>query len=174
VKLPKELTTGSSLMPQKQNPDVLELVRAHGVLLKSDLSQVLDLVAKLPGGYHRDFQLTKAPLLRGRALIGKLLAMTTLVTDKMTLDHEAIARALTPELWATHAAHERVREGVAFRDAYRAVGSEHLQGGGTAGRMEPLPPAPLSTLRAAADAALHQWETCAASIAAAEARTWQA
>ena len=63
--LPAELATGSSIMPHKRNPDLFELTRGRAAALEGDLAAVLQIKAKLAGGYHRDFQLLKEPLMRG-------------------------------------------------------------------------------------------------------------
>jgi argininosuccinate lyase len=64
VTLPDEFTTGSSIMPQKRNPDVFELIRGRSATAQACLLEALGIVAKLPSGYHRDLQLLKAPLFR--------------------------------------------------------------------------------------------------------------
>ena len=75
LRLPADLATGSSIMPQKRNPDLFELTRARSALVEGALFTVHALKAKLPGGYHRDFQFLKAPLMRGIELTDEMLAM---------------------------------------------------------------------------------------------------
>lgn len=121
VSLPDELTTGSSIMPQKRNPDLLELARAVPASMLARYTEVTATLHGLPGGYHRDLQRTKAPLLTGlrdaRALFG---VMQTAVRG-LRIDRVACARALRDEIFATGRVYALVRAGKAFRDAYREV-----------------------------------------------------
>src|SRR4029078_8624614 len=73
VELPEAFTTGSSIMPQKRNPDVFELVRGRSATLQSSLAEVLSITAKLPSGYQRDLQLIKFPLFRAIDVVGQTL-----------------------------------------------------------------------------------------------------
>ena len=120
VKLPVELTTGSSLMPQKRNPDLIELVRAHARQVVCDRAALLDLVRDLPSGYHRDFQLIKQPLFRAHDRIAAMLPLCAKLVTRLEFDSAAIARVLSdPGLGATARTLEKVRAGMPFRDAYR-------------------------------------------------------
>jgi argininosuccinate lyase len=123
VELAPELTTGSSIMPQKRNPDVFELVRGRSAAAQACLHEALAIVAKLPSGYHRDLQLLKAPLFRGIDLAEETCAV---------MDH-AIAGVgfrrgrirLDPSLYATEEAYRIVLdEGIPFREAYRRVAAK--------------------------------------------------
>ncbi|HEX7069335.1 MAG TPA: argininosuccinate lyase, partial [Rhodothermales bacterium] len=124
VRLPARFCTGSSIMPQKQNPDVLELVRASYHRVLAEMNLLLTLPSNLPSGYHRDLQLTKEAVMRG-CLVGLdlLQAMNALVPE-VEFDAERAAAAITPELFATARALEKVRSGTPFRDAYREAASE--------------------------------------------------
>ncbi|MFN0060875.1 MAG: argininosuccinate lyase [Planctomycetota bacterium] len=125
VKLPASVTTGSSIMPQKRNPDALELVRASGALICADLLAVLQLTCKLPSGYHRDLQLSKAPLFHGIDMARDTLEALTAVLPEVRFDAERAALAMEPGLYAAEAAYRLVEEqGVPFRDAYRQVAAE--------------------------------------------------
>ena len=73
--LPAELATGSSIMPHKRNPDLFELTRGRAAALEGDLVAVLQIKGKLAGGYHRDFQLLKEPLMRGLERTEAMLAV---------------------------------------------------------------------------------------------------
>ena len=121
VKLPEAYTTGSSLMPQKRNPDVLELMRASASTIRGALAEVTGVTTKLPSSYHRDFQLSKGPLLRGIRVADELLSiMPTLITG-LTFDSTRLAEVMYPELYATYAALDAARSGTPFRDAYQAI-----------------------------------------------------
>ena len=119
VALPDAYCTGSSIMPQKRNPDVLELARASYHRLTAEMQVLLTLPANLPSGYHRDLQLTKAATLRSVLLVRDLLDAMLHVLPDVRFDRERMAAACTPGLFATADALARVREGVPFRDAYR-------------------------------------------------------
>ena len=120
VKLPVELTTGSSLMPQKRNPDLIELVRAHARQVVSDRAALLDLVRDLPSGYHRDFQLIKGPLFKAHDRVAAMLPLCAKLIARLEFDAAAIASVLSdPGLAATARTLEKVRAGIPFREAYR-------------------------------------------------------
>ncbi|MCA9244044.1 MAG: hypothetical protein KDA32_08830 [Phycisphaerales bacterium] len=121
IGLPDEFTTGSSIMPQKRNPDVLELMRARGAAMRSLETELNWVTAKLPSSYHRDLQLTKRPTLRAANEALGLLDVATRVVLAFTLNHDRLRDAMIPELYATEAAFELVRGGTPFRDAYREV-----------------------------------------------------
>jgi argininosuccinate lyase len=120
VSLPAEMTTGSSIMPQKRNPDVFELVRGRTATAVACLTEVLGITAKLPSGYHRDLQLLKAPLFRGIDLARETLAVMAPALAGVRFRPEKIH--LEPELFAAEAAYRMVmEEGIPFREAYRRV-----------------------------------------------------
>ena len=123
--LPPEFTTGSSIMPQKRNPDVLELTRAKAAVVRSALTEVLAIAGPLPGGYHRDLQLIKRPLFHGTDTALAMLAIAERVMGGLTVDEARCAEAMTPELFATEEAYELVRQGVPFREAYRRIGAKY-------------------------------------------------
>ena len=125
VRLPVEHTTGSSIMPQKRNPDVLELARATVHRLAAELHVLLTLPAGLPGGYHRDLQLTKEATMRAVGAAQDLVSAAAAVLPGVSWQADRMRAALSPDLFATAEALRRVRAGVAFRDAYRDVGT-HL------------------------------------------------
>ncbi len=119
--LPDALSTGSSIMPQKRNPDLFELTRARAAALAGDLGTVLQLKAGLPGGYHRDFQLLKAPVIRGTDRLREMLAMVGATIPRLGVDAARARAALRNEVFATDEAMRQVRAGVPFRRAYREV-----------------------------------------------------
>ena len=124
VRLPVEHTTGSSIMPQKRNPDVLELARATVHRLSAELHVLLTLPAGLPGGYHRDLQLTKEATMRAVGVASDLVRAVAAVLPGVEWQPDRMRAALSPDLFATAEALRRVEGGTAFRDAYRAVGSD--------------------------------------------------
>ena len=126
--LPAELATGSSIMPQKRNPDLFELTRARAAVLQGELAQVLALSAKLGGGYHRDFQLLKAPLMRGTDAMGQMLAMMAAAIPRLGVDAERGMAALAGPTLATDEVMRRVRDGAPFRRAYREVAESVRRG----------------------------------------------
>jgi argininosuccinate lyase len=123
VSLPQQFTTGSSIMPNKRNPDVVELLRASVSPVHAAMTEVTDTLS-LPGGYHRDLQATKPPVLR--AFEGGLRALSLLpaVLQAMTLHPDRMAAAISPDMFATDRAVELAVVGVPFRDAYKKVASE--------------------------------------------------
>lgn len=122
LRLPVEFTTGSSLMPQKRNPDVAELCRAKAAVVRSCLTELMAICGPLPSGYHRDLQLTKGPLFRGVDTTMAMLRVATRVMQGLVVDEGRCRAAMGPELYATERALELVRQGVPFREAYRLVG----------------------------------------------------
>ena len=128
LRLPDAFTTGSSLMPQKRNPDVLELARARARELRGQAARLDSLSAGLSGGYHRDFQLLKAPLMEGTASTLELLQVLTHVIPALEPLAPAARVAEAPELHATQAACERALAGQPFREAYGTVAKEVAEG----------------------------------------------
>ena len=125
IHLPDELTTGSSLMPNKRNPDVLELLRALHAQIEGQASMIRMLGLRLPSGYHRDFQQTKRAFLHGLSQTAAGVEVCRRVVTRLTFDTDAMTLACGPEIQATARAHELVVEqGMAFRDAYRQVKEE--------------------------------------------------
>jgi argininosuccinate lyase len=128
VTLPVEMTTGSSIMPQKRNPDVFELVRASQATALGALQETLALTAKLTSGYHRDLQRLKSPLFRSIDLASDVLAIVAHALPGVRFRADRIT--LAPELYAAARANELVvKEGLPFREAYRRVAAE-LAGAG--------------------------------------------
>ena len=119
--LPENFVTGSSIMPHKQNPDVLELMRAYAHRLVAAQLEVQMLVSNLISGYHRDYQLTKKPVLEGFAVVEQLLEVSRLLFQHLRVNVAACQQAMTDDLFATHKVYELVQQGIPFRDAYRQV-----------------------------------------------------
>jgi len=127
VELPDEFTTGSSIMPQKRNPDVFELLRGRTATAHGCLIEALGIFAKLPSGYQRDLQLLKLPLFRGIDLALASTAILPAAIDAMRFLAENIH--LDPAIHAAERANQLVvQEGIPFREAYRRIG-EQLRAG---------------------------------------------
>jgi argininosuccinate lyase len=123
VELPDAFTTGSSIMPQKRNPDVFELIRGRTATAHACLLEVMGIVAKLPSGYQRDLQLIKIPLFRGIDLCLDTLAILPSALAGVKFRRERIR--LDPSIHAAAEANELVvKEGIPFREAYRRVGEK--------------------------------------------------
>ncbi len=128
LELPEAFTTGSSIMPQKRNPDLFELIRGRSATAQACLSEALAICAKLPSGYQRDLQLLKFPLFRSIDIAQQTLGLLPAALDAMKFRPGRIV--LDP---AIHAAEEAnrlvVSEGIPFREAYRRVAAK-LKGPG--------------------------------------------
>ena len=116
--LPPELCTGSSILPQKNNPDILELVRARATSVISFCFTVMELVKGLPAGYSRDLQETKEPFLKGFQLTRSSLRIMTLLLKSLKINRESLLAGFKPEVFATDYALERVKKGSSFRKAF--------------------------------------------------------
>lgn len=120
IKLPAKYCTGSSIMPNKNNPDTVELLRAvHGVVqgAQAELASVLS----LPSGYQRDLQATKPPLLRAFGKGLQALALLPGLLASFEWRTERMRESITPQMLATDLALDMARDGVPFREAYRAA-----------------------------------------------------
>src|SRR2546429_4103228 len=123
--LPQELCTGSSIMPQKRNLGVMELVRARAQTMLALQQQILGIVSGLPSGYNMDYQETKRPFMEALDLAQESLEICTLVVSGLDVNTERLVSACSFELFATDRAYELVTtENVPFRDAYRIVAAE--------------------------------------------------
>jgi argininosuccinate lyase len=125
VTLPTQLCSGSSIMPQKRNPDVLELMRSRGAMLDGWAVQCRGVVRNLPSGYNRDLQDTKEPLLRGLELMREELQVAVVLVRELEPRRDAMAAALNDEVFATDYAFRLVREGLPFREAYQRAAAEY-------------------------------------------------
>jgi len=124
VALPESFTTGSSIMPQKRNPDVFELVRGRTAVAHACLAEVLGIFAKLPSGYQRDLQLIKPALFRGIDVALATAAIMAQAIDGVRFRADRIK--LDPSIHAAEEANALVvREGIPFREAYRRIGEKY-------------------------------------------------
>jgi argininosuccinate lyase len=126
--LPAELATGSSIMPHKRNPDLFELTRGRAAAVEGDLLSVLQIKAKLSGGYHRDFQLLKEPLMRGVERTGAMLGAAGGAIPRIVVNAPRCRAALEGGALATDEVMRRVEGGRPFRSAYREVAAELQKG----------------------------------------------
>jgi argininosuccinate lyase len=126
IDLPDAFTTGSSIMPQKRNPDVFELVRARSATVLAGLTEALAICAKLPSGYQRDLQGLKFPLFRGIDVAAQTLEIVAAALDALRFRPERIR--LDPGLHAAEEANALVvREGIPFREAYRRIAARYAR-----------------------------------------------
>src|SRR5690606_35476260 len=120
VRLDRALTTGSSIMPNKRNPDLVELMRAATAVVQGAISELMGMLS-LPSGYYRDLQLSKAPLMRGLDAALATLSLVPRLVYGMVLDRARMRAAIDASSYATDRAVVLTAKGVPFRDAYREV-----------------------------------------------------
>jgi argininosuccinate lyase len=121
VTLPHDLTTGSSIMPQKRNLDIVELLRGRASRVRGALHELSGVIAKLPSSYHRDFQYTKEPLIRAVHEMDRIFGMASLIIKNLKFNAERLKSSMYTDLYATYDANVQVGQGVPFRDAYRTT-----------------------------------------------------
>ncbi len=124
ISLPPELTTGSSIMPHKKNPDVLELLRAKCNRLSMVASEVSAVTGNLISGYHRDFQLLKEILHPALEELNSCLEMMQYVVEHMEVQPDILNDDTYQYIYSVEEVNKKVQAGVPFRDAYREVASE--------------------------------------------------
>ncbi len=122
--LPREICTGSSIMPHKFNPDVLEIMRARYHEVAANEFAIRTTVSNLISGYNRDLQLTKKPLMESFDVTDSSLGIMILVSGRISVNSVRCESACTRELFATEKVYMLVKEGVPFREAYRLVAAE--------------------------------------------------
>ncbi len=128
VVLPDAFCTGSSIMPQKKNPDVLELIRANYAVVLGEEFKVKSLASNLISGYNRDLQLTKEPLFHAYDTTKECVEIMSLILTGIEVDEEKCLLAITEDLSATEEAYKLVlQDGVPFREAYRKVAEKYTK-----------------------------------------------
>lgn len=128
ISFPDELTTGSSIMPHKKNPDVFELIRAKCNSLQALPNEVTLLIANLPSGYHRDLQLLKEKLFPAIKTLKDCLRMTHLMLSAIEVKDNILADEKYKYLFSVEEVNKLVLAGIPFRDAYKKVGLDIEQG----------------------------------------------
>lgn len=122
IRLPKECTTGSSIMPHKKNPDVFELIRAKSNRLQTLPSQITAITNNLPSGYFRDMQLTKEILLPAFDEMKDCLRMTTYIVSRIEVNTDILASGIYDNMFTVEEVNRLTAAGMPFRDAYKKVG----------------------------------------------------
>lgn len=128
ISFPPELTTGSSIMPHKKNPDVFELIRAKCNRIQSTPNELTLLINNLPSGYHRDLQLTKEILFPAIEEGKACLQMTRLMLSHIEIKDGILEDEKYKYLFSVEAVNELVNQGIPFREAYKQVGNRIEQG----------------------------------------------
>ena len=128
IKFPDELTTGSSIMPHKKNPDVWEIVRGNCNRIMSVESQISMLCSNMPHGYHRDFQLLKDILFPHLELVHKCLEMADYMLQHIQVNENILDAEIYDYLFTVEEVNRRTLSGMPFRDAYKSVGIEVNEG----------------------------------------------
>ena len=123
--LPDEFLTGSSIMPHKKNPDVLELLRAKYHEVFTYEMQVRNTGVNLISGYHRDLQLTKEAIIRAFKTTLTSVQTTIVLFENLSVNRKNCRKAMTAELFATDKVYQLVKSGVPFREAYRQISQEY-------------------------------------------------
>jgi len=128
IYFPEELTTGSSIMPHKKNPDVFELIRGKCNLLQGLPQQLALLTSNLPSGYHREMQLAKGPIIEAFQEIKACLEMMRFSLSKIQVRKNITADSKYDYLFSVYTLNEWVKQGVPFREAYQKMGKEIATG----------------------------------------------
>lgn len=122
LSFPDELTTGSSIMPHKKNPDVFELIRAHANALQMLPAQIQSVTSNLPSGYHRDYQLTKEFFMPAFDKMIACLEMTRIMLSEVKINKEVLKDERYKYMFTVEEVNRMVLEGIPFRDAYKKIG----------------------------------------------------
>jgi argininosuccinate lyase len=122
ISFPAELTTGSSIMPHKKNPDVFELIRSHCNRIKALPNEIMLMTTNLPSGYHRDLQLLKEHLFPAFTTLKDCMEMAGLMLSNMEVKKDILADEKYKYLFSVEEVNKLVNAGMPFRDAYKKVG----------------------------------------------------
>lgn len=124
ISFPAELTTGSSIMPHKKNPDVFELIRSHCNRIKALPNEIMLMTTNLPSGYHRDLQLLKEHLFPAFKTLKDCIEMTGLMLSNIEVKKDILSDSAYKYLFSVEEVNKLVNAGIPFRDAYKKVGLE--------------------------------------------------
>jgi argininosuccinate lyase len=124
ISFPSELTTGSSIMPHKKNPDVFELIRAKCNRIQAIPNELTLLLANLPSGYHRDLQLTKEILFPAIEELKACIQLTKLMLSNITVKDGILKDEKYQYLFSVEAVNDLVNKGIPFREAYKQIGEQ--------------------------------------------------
>ena len=128
ISFPAELTTGSSIMPHKKNPDVFELIRAHCNRIKALPNEIMMMTTNLPSGYHRDLQLLKEHLFPAFDTLNNCIRLAILMLDKIEVQENILKDEKYKYVFSVEAVNQFVNAGMPFRDAYKKVGEDIANG----------------------------------------------
>jgi argininosuccinate lyase len=123
--IPAAFCTGSSIMPQKKNPDVLELIRAKYHKIVAFEFEIKNIIANLISGYNRDLQETKKPVLKAFVVVRQSLNIMALLIEGLKVNHEKCSASLSEEVYATGRVYDLVKKGVPFREAYKIISTRY-------------------------------------------------
>lgn len=124
ISFPAELTTGSSIMPHKKNPDVFELIRSHCNRIKALPNEVTMMTTNLPSGYHRDLQLLKEHLFPAFKILKECIEMTGLMLSNIEIKKDILSDEKYKYLFTVDEVNKLVMQGIPFRDAYKIIGQK--------------------------------------------------
>lgn len=124
ISFPDELTTGSSIMPHKKNPDVFELIRANCNRIQALPNEIILITTNLPSGYHRDLQLIKDHIIPAFKNLNDCIEMTRLMLSNIQINKNLLQDEKYKYLFSVEQVNKLVLEGTSFRDAYRKVGKD--------------------------------------------------
>ena len=128
ISFPDELTTGSSIMPHKKNPDVFELIRSHCNRIKALPNEIMMMTTNLPSGYHRDLQLLKEHLFPSFKTLKNCIEIAGLMLNNIEIKKDILADEKYKYLFSVEEVNKLVNSGMPFRDAYKKVGMD-IEGG---------------------------------------------
>lgn len=128
ISFPDELTTGSSIMPHKKNPDVFELIRSYSNRIKALPNEIMMMTTNLPSGYHRDLQLLKEHLFPAFTQLKNCVEMASLMIENMEVKKDLLEDKKYQYLFSVEEVNKLVNEGMPFRDAYKKIGQSIEEG----------------------------------------------
>ena len=124
ISFPEELTTGSSIMPHKKNPDVFELIRSHCNRIQALPNEIMLMTTNLPSGYHRDLQLLKEHLIPSFTDLKNCLEMAALMLSNISVKKNILEDEKYKFIFSVEEVNKLVLQGISFRDAYKQIGTD--------------------------------------------------